>query len=238
MEQQAGIDLRETGASLNGAPQKSEQRLFIQLQVFGGCPDPAPLIPLLEASGLEGVLYRDLNDPQGIGLLILAEHPEVFVQEARALLAAGVFASLERRAPLTMTGRSYSTGREADLTDWLLHKPRRTALNPEWPWAIWYPLRRTGAFSALPHEEQMRVLKEHGNIGRAFGDAGHVQDIRLASYGLDRGDNDFVIGLIGRELYPLSAVVQAMRKTRQTSEFIRSMGPFFVGRALWQSPAP
>jgi hypothetical protein len=25
-----------------------------------------------------------------------------------------------------------------------------------------------------------------------------------------------------------------MRKTRQTSEFLESIGPFFVGKAIWQ----
>jgi chlorite dismutase len=44
-----------------------------------------------------------------------------------------------------------------------------------------------------------------------------------------------VIGLIGKELFPLSACVQAMRKTRQTSSYIEKMGPFFVGRAVYQS---
>jgi hypothetical protein len=29
-------------------------------------------------------------------------------------------------------------------------------------------------------------------------------------------------------------VVQAMRKTRQTGEFMDHMGPFFVGHAAWQ----
>ena len=54
----------------------------------------------------------------------------------------------------------------------------------------------------------------------------------LACHGLDANDNEFVIGLIGKELHPLSHVVQAMRKTRQTSEFIVQMGPFFVGHAV------
>jgi hypothetical protein len=30
--------------------------------------------------------------------------------------------------------------------------------------------------------------------------------------------------------------VQAMRKTVQTSQYIHTLGPFFVGHALWQSP--
>jgi chlorite dismutase len=52
---------------------------------------------------------------------------------------------------------------------------------------------------------------------------------------LDKNDNDFVIGLLGRELYPLSAVIQTMRKTKQTSQYLESLGPFFIGRAIWQA---
>ena len=44
-----------------------------------------------------------------------------------------------------------------------------------------------------------------------------------------------VIGLMGKDLHPLSHLVQAMRKTRQTSEFIEKMGPFFVGYVLGSS---
>jgi chlorite dismutase len=60
--------------------------------------------------------------------------------------------------------------------------------------------------------------------------------VRLACHGLDANDNEFVIGLIGKALHPLSHVVQAMRSTRQTAEFIEQMGPFFVGRAVFRSP--
>ena len=65
----------------------------------------------------------------------------------------------------------------------------------------------------------------------AFGAADYAHDVRLACHGLDRDDNDFVIGLIGKDLFPLSAVVQAMRKTQQTSLYLDRLGPFFVGRA-------
>jgi len=78
------------------------------------------------------------------------------------------------------------------------------------------------------------VLREHGKIGHSFGDSGLALDVRLASFGLDKNDNDFVIGLIGKELHPLSACVQAMRKTRQTATLMANMGPFFVGKAVWQ----
>jgi len=78
-------------------------------------------------------------------------------------------------------------------------------------------------------------LREHGTIGRAYGAQDLAHDVRLACHGLDAHDNEFVIGLVGKELHPLSHIVQSMRKTRQTSEFINQMGPFFVGRVAWRS---
>jgi chlorite dismutase len=135
-----------------------------------------------------------------------------------------------------MFGRTYSLGYEPDLPHALVERPRSTALNPEWRWAVWYPLRRNGRFAQLSAEEQRTILAEHGEIGIRFGAADYAHDVRLACYGLDRDDNDFVIGLIGKALFPLSAVIQAMRKTQQTSLYLDRLGPFFVGRALWQAP--
>ena len=103
-------------------------------------------------------------------------------------------------------------------------------------WSDPSTLEWLGAFAQLQREEQGQILREHGMIGHRFGEAGFVQDIRLACFGLDKDDSDFVIGLIGRELHPLSACIQAMRGTRQTSQFMQRMGPFFIGRTLWQSP--
>ena len=101
-----------------------------------------------------------------------------------------------------MLGRTYSLGYEPDLRDALIDRPRRTVLNPAWRWAIWYPLRRSGKFAQLPDQEQRTILAEHGAIGMAFGAADYAHDVRLACHGLDRDDNDFVIGLIGKELFP------------------------------------
>ena len=69
-----------------------------------------------------------------------------------------------------------------------------------------------------------------------FGRADFAHDIRLSCHGLDSSDNDFVIGLSGKQLHPLSAIVQAMRKTTQTSQYLESLGPFFIGKVAWQSP--
>ena len=81
-------------------------------------------------------------------------------------------------------------------------------------------------------------MMEHGMLGRRYGEAGYAADVRLECHGLDRDDNEFVIGLIGPELFPLSKLVKDMRSTRQTSEFIQQMGPFFVGKTLYQSAPP
>ena len=224
------IDVQERGAK----GQASSRRLWMQLQAFGGCGDPKPLVRALEASRLEAVLYQDVNDPRGIGILAMSEDPTFFVNGLRGLLNAEPFAGLALKPELTMLGRTYSSGFETDLEDWLLQRPRRTALNPAWPWAVWYPLRRAGAFAGLSPEDQGAIIREHSVLGHAYGDADLAHDIRLACHGLDVHDNDFVIGLVGRDLHPLSHLIQAMRKTVQTSQYIQSLGPFFVGHALWR----
>ena len=229
------LDIAEKGGARQGVRQSMDRRLFMQLTVFTDCRDSRPLVAELEKAGVCATLYADVNDPRGVGVLACDEDPGLFTGRLREVLAGPHFDKLTFRPELTMLGRTYALGYEPDLEDWLLARPKRVVCDPQQPWAIWYPLRRTGAFNKLPHEEQMQILKEHGTIGRAYGDAGFASDIRLASFGLDARDNDFVIGLVGAKLYPLSSVVQAMRKTRQTSEFTQSMGPFFVGKALWQS---
>ncbi len=230
------LDISNKGGVRNGERQVSERQLFMQLLAFGNCTESVPLARALEGVGIQGVLYEDINDIQGVALLTWNENPDFFVTTLRRFILKPPFASLRPKPEYTMLGRTYSLGHEPNLDDWLLHRPRRTVSNQDWPWAVWYPLRRSGAFSALSPEEQTSILSEHGKIGHAFGEAGYAQDIRLACFGLEKNDNDFVIGLVGRQLYPLSACVQAMRKTRQTSHYIQSMGPFFVGKALWQSP--
>ena len=133
-----------------------------------------------------------------------------------------------------MLGRTYSLGYEPDLEKTLLSGPRSKVLDPKWSWAIWYPLRREKIFETLSEDEQRAVLGEHGKLGFKFGHSGLATDIRLACHGLDKEDNDFVIGVLGKELFPLSALIQAMRKTKQTSQYLESLGPFFVGKAIWQ----
>jgi chlorite dismutase len=207
----------------------------MQFVAFGGCPDARPLASALARSGVASVLYEDVNDPRGIGLLTFDENPAHFVDRVRPLLNDAPFAALVQKPEFTMLGRTYSLGYEPDLTDVLLQRPRRTVLNPAWMWAVWYPLRRSGKFAQLAPEEQRVILAEHGAIGMSFGSADYAHDIRLACHGLDKDDNDFIVGLIGKDLYPLSAIVQAMRKTSQTSLYLERLGPFFVGRAVWQS---
>jgi len=229
-----GVDASERGA--NG--RTVDRRLFMQLLAYTGCSEAKPLIGALETARMEAVLYADVTDPMGIAVLAFAEDPSLFVSGLRDLLAVEPFTRLRARPELTMFGRTYSSGFEADLEDWLLHRPRRTVLDPSWPWAIWYPLRRVGGFARLAPEEQSAVLREHATLGRAYGEADLAHDIRLACHGLDTHDNDFVIGLVGRDLHPLSHLVQAMRKTAQTSQYLQSLGPFFVGHVLWQSKLP
>ena len=227
-------DISEKGGMKGGQPQRADTRLFMQFLAFGDCPDPAFLAEALARAGIGGVLYEDMNDPRGVALLTFDEDPSFFLDRVRPLLNQPPFSTLTRKPEYTMVGRTYSLGYEPDLLDVLLQRPRRTVLNPAWRWSVWYPLRRNGRFAQLPPEEQRAILGEHGAIGMSFGSADLAHDVRLACHGLDKDDNDFVIGLIGKDLYPLSAIVQAMRKTQQTALYLERLGPFFVGRAVWQ----
>ncbi|MCC6503616.1 MAG: chlorite dismutase family protein [Deltaproteobacteria bacterium] len=230
-------DIAEKGGVKDGVRQSLDRRLFMQLLAFGNCSDTGAIIEVLKKSGIPSVLYADVNDPEGVGLLTMSEDPGFFVNELRSLLNGKEFSSLELKSEYTMLGRTYSLGHEENLEDWLINRSPRVVGNSAWQWAVWYPLKRSGAFARLSPKEQGEILMEHGVIGRAFGKADLGHDIRLSSFGLDKNDNDFVIGLIGRELFPLSALVQTMRKTVQTSTYIDRMGPFFIGKAIYQAPA-
>jgi chlorite dismutase len=235
------LDLRERGAERDGQPQAMDRRLFMQLMVFD-CAGDVPvremiknLGTLLTAGHVPSVIYEDVNNPSGVGFLTWSEQPLDFATKAREVFAQPEVKGLKLVREFTMLGRTYSTGYEQDLEYWLLKRPAETVLNEAWPWAVWYPLRRGGAFEKLEPREKGSIMREHGTIGKAYGAADLAHDVRLACHGLDANDNEFVIGLIGKELHPLSHVVQAMRATRQTSEFIVQMGPFFVGRAVFRN---
>lgn len=228
------LDISEQGRTADGQVVRLDRRLFMQLHAFGGCLDTAPVIEALRAQPFGSVLYVDANDPQGVALLTFSESADFFVTDLRAFLTQPPFIELTPKPELTMFGRSYALGNEEELERMLITRPRQKVCDPKWPWAIWYPLRRAGSFEQLSAQEQRTILMEHGGIGHAYGRAGLGTDIRLACHGLDKYDNDFVVGLLGPALYPLSSIVQRMRKTKQTSLHLERLGPFFAGKAIWQ----
>jgi chlorite dismutase len=194
-----------------------DRRLFMKFTAFGDCPDPHPAIKALEEEGVVGALYLDANDSQGVALMVASEDPAFFVTGLRTLLNHRPFAEYTHKPEFDMLGRTYSIGYENDQ------------------WAVWYPLQRAKKFQTLPADHQRRILAEHGTLAKRYGAGGHAADVRLACHGLDKHDNDFIVGLLGPKLHPLSAIVQEMRKTEQTSQYLDSLGPFFVGKVAWQS---
>ena len=235
------------GKDESGERKKLDRRLYMQLLAFGGAADETPLVEALEglrggaggsgANPFEGVLYLDAHDPTGVALLSWHEDPEMLMRRMRSACATAAFASLTPKPELTMIGRTYSIGYEGDLEETLLRRPKELATKREWPWVSWYPLRRTGSFAMLDHTEQREVLGEHGKLGRAFSEAGFGRDIRLVCYGMDRNDNDFVLGLVGPSLHRVSKIVGEMRKTVHTAKYLERLGPFFVGKAVWWGDA-
>ncbi len=226
------IDVNEYGGKKDGERQVANRRLFMQLLVFEPDTDETQkLVHALEARKIPSVLYADCNDPRALGLLTWSEDPAHFVDAVRPLFSREL-AGATMRNDFAMLGRTYSTGHEPDLLDSLLARPVRNVLNEKLGWHVWYPLRRSGAFARLEGPAVAELMREHAMIGHAYGQQELAHDVRLACHGLDAKDNEFVIGLVSDKLHPLSHLVQAMRKTKQTSEYIVQMGPFFVGRVI------
>jgi hypothetical protein len=227
------IDVHEYGGKRDGARQSMNRRLYMQLLVFESDANPEQearaLADRLRQSDVPSVVYADTLDPRSVGLLTWSEDPAHFVRRVRAQVQS---ATLHPRRDFAMMGRTYATGHEPDLEHALLRRAVENVTREGYPWHVWYPLRRSGEFARLEAHDQGQILREHATIGMAYGAQELAHDVRLACHGIDAGDNEFVIGLVGRELHPLSHLVQAMRKTRQTSEFIAKMGPFFVGYVL------
>ena len=228
------LDISEKGRR-DGRPTRLDRRLFMHFTAFGRCRAPRSAAAEVARHGVRGAVYRDVHDPYGLGVLALAEDPAYFVRELADMYGQEPFTSMTHKPEFDMLGRTYAIGYEDDLQHVLLERPRQRVLNPDWPWAVWYPLQRSKSFYQLPEERQRQILAEHGGIGRRFGAAGLAADVRFACHGLDRRDNDFVIGLLGGELHPLSILVQTMRSTEQTSRYLSRLGPFFVGHVVWQS---
>jgi chlorite dismutase len=230
------LELAEKGRR-GGQEIALDRRLFMKFTAFGGCADLGAASAALAEDGVDGALYVDTADPHGIGVIVMAEDPDYFVTTLRALFNREPFASFAHKPEFDMLGRTYSIGYEPDLVDTLFTKPRSKILNPAHRWAVWYPLQRAKKFETLPPDHQRRIFAEHASLGKRYGAGGHANDVRLACHGLDKNDNDFIVGLLGPNLHPLSAVVQEMRKTEQTSQYLDSLGPFFVGKAVWQARA-
>jgi hypothetical protein len=233
------IDVHEHGGKRAGERQSMDRRLFMQLLVFDVPPAGRPAgdvaghtAELMAEHRVAGVVYADTMSPRGIGLLTWSEDPAHFVRAVRPLFALDPLAAVVSRDRYAMLGRTYAIGHEPDLEYALLRRAIDNVANDAYPWHVWYPLRRTAAFARLEPHDQSQILREHAQIGMAYGAQELAHDIRLACYALDAEDSEFVIGLVGRNLHPLSHLVQAMRKTRQTSEFVSKMGPFFVGHVL------
>ncbi len=234
-------DVREIGLPVRGVIQAMDRRLYVHFAAYRGAARLEDLTAALRRAEekicrrAEWVVYLDAVDPRAFAVAALDESPEELMVFMRTLAEESPFAQCEIDTERTLYGRTYSSGREPDLEEALLQRPRHHLFHPEWNWAIWYPLRRKPEFERLSRQEQAQILMEHAMMGRVYGECDYAHDIRLACYGLDRRDNEFVVGLVGANLHRLSRLVQEMRKSRQTSEYIQSLGPFFVGRVAARS---
>lgn len=202
--------------------------VFLQLMVFTDCTDFKPLASQLRRLQFPAFLYKDLSDPQGVGLVTLCEKPEHIVSQVRDLLSSRLFRVLMLRHELTMTGRTFAE-EDADTG------PAAVLANEEWPWAIWYSVRGTTELSVLDPRLQGAVFDRM--VDTAGHDDADLGRILLKSHGLDQGGNEYVHGLHGRSLAGLSAIIEATGRSPLHAELVASSGPFFVGRLIGEADA-
>src|SRR5688572_2427505 len=111
------VDITEKGRSPAGETLTSNRRLYMQSLAFGNVKDVQTLTWALESTKVDGVLYEDINDPRGVGLLTYSESPEWFIDELRSILNRPPFTDLAPKPEYTMLGRTYAIGYEPDLEE-------------------------------------------------------------------------------------------------------------------------
>ena len=86
------LDLSEKGRGGSSL----DRRLFVQFLAFGGIDQESEsrLVRDLERFPFPTVLYSDINDYRGAGLLAMSETPDFFVTELRRFLCGSSFAEL------------------------------------------------------------------------------------------------------------------------------------------------
>jgi len=230
MEVGVGVGQSELDAERAGGSSSSALP-FPTESPFGAAALEDKLAQFLKEKNVEFVIYDDTQHPSRFGLLTWSVDPSDFVTKKRPALDAFMAAQPKGTLKIvtTMFGKTYSNGHEPDLDFTLLKKPVKVASAEENCWAVWYPLKRKGKFYSLDPSKMCELLLEHALIGRCYGEKNLAHDVRLNCYGLDTEDNEFVVGIIGKELHPLSKVIQDMRKTDHTSEYMDRLGPFYVG---------
>src|SRR4051812_2690113 len=83
------IEIRERGGERDGIPQYLDRRLFMQLMVFESDKKLAPADALrnlgaaLTRRNVPSVVYEDVNNPHGLGVLTWSEDPLDFAHKVR-----------------------------------------------------------------------------------------------------------------------------------------------------------
>lgn len=224
----------------DGTREQMNERLYVQLRVLdftsaqGREEGLMAAEAALKRSALQFVVYKDVCSSTALGVLCWTKDPHQLATEFNDLICSlicvhdGVIAA-EERSGWSMFGRTYSAGHEISLKDALFDRPIRHIKDSNCQYAVWYPMRRKATFYTQPPEDRCSMLLSHAAIGKSYSDIGAVHDVRLKCFGMDPHDNEFVIGLVSSNINSISRVVEDMRATRHTAEFVESLGPFFTG---------
>ncbi len=188
---------------------------------------PRPLAAALDRSGVSGVLYEDVNDPRGDR----AADVQRGSRRVRRSRAAAAESAAVRRA--------HAEARVHDARPHLLDRLRAGS---------------EGSRCSIGRDERCSIRTGSGRSGIRCAGAAGLRSCRRRSSGSfspstarsgcrsapattrttsaspatgsTRRTTTSSIGLIGKDLFPLSAIVQTMRTTQQTSLYLERLGPF------------
>lgn len=87
----------------------------------------------LTSAGLDAVLYKEVSDPTGVGLLVMSEDAETLTGDLHELFRNRPFSALVRKPDHARLGVTYAPADDGDSLQAMADRRRERLLNPAWP---------------------------------------------------------------------------------------------------------
>ena len=208
----------------------------MKFTAFGGCADPQAAVAALAEDGVEGALYVDANDPQGIGLIVAAEDPGLLRDDAARAVQPPAVRGVHAQARVRHARPHVLDRLRARSRGHAVHEAARQDAEPREPLGrVVSAAARRRSFRRCRPIISAASWPSTARSRNATAPAGMPPTCASRATASTRTTTTSSSACSARTCIRLSAVVQEMRKTEQTAQYLDSLGPFFVGKAVWQA---